>query len=1568
MNWIFWRFVLLFLAAVAMARGQTVVTQVVIANPTNYILGADAVDLDPGTNRHIIVPQAEIDFAAAGSYRVEFDLLDPQDVVMASGSSLTGNIPAGTRIVPAQVIPSAANPLIPRTYYRMRARVFDLNGGPNAIAGRTENPGGFYLHLTGTSPATSARNALSVVTGVTVDREWLLETDGANSSIPVTVSWAIHRYDNWNGTNDPQAVAMDFTLALEDGNGTPISSVTLVPVGQNIEPVVNSFSGGGATKEPASATGTATFKVDPAVLLGLKTVRVKATALHLDDAPSTFKTGNTLASAATQILHLSGALSFGGIATTFTRLDGDVLTYAGAPADVWPTSVHRRMKPEGTLDGRADHSFTSPTFLKVEIASDGAASVVEGDVTLTPDDAAATEDVTHGIAFQRTGDLKLNEIGARSTVLATLPTGVGWAADRFGGLLESEIDFGEIALDQALLPQNANVTINPGAGQFFLCEETKPVFIETASLTWKTNLGEFRAASVAVAHSERKPLLDFIAQFSATLVSPTMATKKSNDHVYNHVTAIADAQVEKGASSGGELSGALAVNPGQFSTHLPYNASVSWSTIGQITIANDLIDTSASTLSNVASVLMPYQRHGASTAACGTAFDNISLPLANDACRFTADGGLRGTGTPVMDLLRWGYIAANEPTPSPHDDHVQSVTEAFPVAGFLTAGTFLRGDLNTETRDHAPGVLLLSGFDAATGAVAERPKTEAYKQGDADYPGMNFKCAGGGFRGRSTVQGTKMGPYGLKNRSKYYARWSGVSGIHESKEDDFTEDGPVGGYLIDFTRYGFAYLSNEIFTSHTEGSVALPLPVYLNLGFKRLEMNALGQLTTFEMTNNGGVDGKTMAGWGAPVTIHSSRFQSVSECEPGAGTTLVLGFSAHAAHFAQKLDCELGVKPDGHFARPSDPDTLVSPLVPRRVTLPPVMTFAGLRDGEDYTFTPAQGACLNDDPVAINDGFWSMFGTLDLPFFRDAQVHIHARAVNPPDTAHLYLMGGWPVKGWQQEGLDPFTKDVFDPNNDGWPVAVGLDQYRKVVDNGNDNYLVRAKQEWLNLVNFDYPLRWSGLRRNFNGHPVQAVDLKSITVDHRAMYVDANNAALDFGVNYDGLPDINLSKIVFDELDEQTGVAHAITQAGMDRVFKTLQNGIDDLAVMLDDKAERLVKRSLDAVLEEPLDLFIAAVREQVEDGAWTEVDLQGPVDNAFRTVNAPMTQGLKKMGEAFATTQSLVADIDARLVRVDRAIDAIIDKVDIDPSTGEFLEQADQGLTKWISTGETGFKRTQMTVLAWTLIGTADIALSLKTKDGRTVQEVLDDSFLKIDATIEEVIVGLQQVKAAIAQVRADLQNGVQMGAEIVQIFEDSHTELEQIMAEIGDETELMMQGFAAEQMDHLEETLDEWRDRIRLRIEEKLNASALIAKVQGAIKQRLYDLQTAMNQAVDSLFQNVNEAMKAALADVLGGVQAEYDKLAGELGKKIGESSLSGYAQINGDSLDRLRLDGNLLFKPNEDKELKIQGFFEVSELDSDGPAGSVAPRTRPLRCAWAHWMRRWISSNRICGPIWT
>jgi hypothetical protein len=170
MNWMFWRFTLLFLAAAAISRGQAVVTGIVITNPTNYILGADAVDLDPGTNRHIIVPQAEIDFAAAGSYRVEFDLLDPADAVVASGSTLTGNIAAGTRIVPAQVIPTAANALVPRTYYRMRAKVFDLNGGPNAIASRAENPGAYYLHLPGTSPTTSERNALSVVTGVTIDR------------------------------------------------------------------------------------------------------------------------------------------------------------------------------------------------------------------------------------------------------------------------------------------------------------------------------------------------------------------------------------------------------------------------------------------------------------------------------------------------------------------------------------------------------------------------------------------------------------------------------------------------------------------------------------------------------------------------------------------------------------------------------------------------------------------------------------------------------------------------------------------------------------------------------------------------------------------------------------------------------------------------------------------------------------------------------------------------------------------------------------------------------------------------------------------------------------------------------------------------------------------------------------------------------------------------------------------------------------------------------------------------------------------------------------------------------
>jgi len=101
--------------------------------------------------------------------------------------------------------------------------------------------------------------------------------------------------------------------------------------------------------------------------------------------------------------------------------------------------------------------------------------------------------------------------------------------------------------------------------------------------------------------------------------------------------------------------------------------------------------------------------------------------------------------------------------------------------------------------------------------------------------------------------------------------------------------------------------------------------------------------------------------------------------------------------------------------------------------------------------------------------------------------------------------------------------------------------------------------------------------------------------------------------------------------------------------------------------------------------------------------------------------------------------------------------------------------------------------------------------------------------------------------------------------------------------------------------------------------------------VKERLYDLQASFNEAVDSAFAALNKAIRDALSEVLAELDTAINDTIGSFGDKLGAGSLTGYAHINGDSLDELRIDAN--FKMEVPDAMELAAYLQIKELDSDG-----------------------------------
>ena len=1512
-----------------------------ITNYTGYIIPSDATDADPSTNRHRIRTEAGIYFPVAGDYRVDWALLDSNDAVVATDATTVPAGSTGVITLNGLVVPATATPLAPDSLYRIKTTVIDVPSGA-ALASTTEIGGRSYIHFTGTNSASDEINVVGEVTAVALGQTWLLDTDPGNRLMPVTVFYKLHRYDDWLGASVNKIVAGDTVPSIVRNSNGAVQPASGVDTGF-LSPLIASHVAG-SPKTPAVITGSATMLVDPTSVLAPDIYRFLATISHIEnpqrllETPPVLvtRTGSTGSSAATQLDHFSGKLIFRDIATHFSHIAGSPSVYVPPPSPFPQPPVLRTIAPDsnsGTIDGRTDYHYGNGTPLNVSLELNGDAIYLGNPapttVTLTPDNNPARSGSINGVDFSRGSDVILDTSGAHGDVTATLPTGVGWTSNRSSGLLTSQLDFAGLRLDQNLEPFGQDAVATFAANDFFLCEETKPVFIEASSLTWDFSSGRFSCGGESP-HSIRKPLLDRLENFGPQYPDPAMGLKRSNDHLYNVVTTAADISVEKGTSGGGEMSGTLGSAPGEMVTHFPYNSTVKWNTASSIHLAGDLIDVAPSNLAGVDPLVSDYWQHCQESVEAGCGIpktETITFTPTSSTLFFTADGGLQAAGTVALPgPLSWGWN-------SNAAQYAQQVATPFTAGNFLMAGTFLRGDQNSLSDEDGAALLLLSGFASANLTLAERPLTAAYKVGLADYAGMNFRCTAGGFSGQSTLQGTPYGNYPLTNRSKYYARRSGVTGIHEATASGFAGTATLAGYLFHITKYGFSFLSNDLEDSLTAGDIDLPDPVDFTLPFTNLRLSCTGALESVDVTGAGAVNSKLFEFWNAPFTPFTIDFAATDSCNPANGTTLVLGFSAHASHFDTAFAGSLGIQPDGHFATEDDIAAgSVAVEVPTRLTLPASLTVTGTT-GETYTLFPGQGAYLND--AVSGAGFWSIFGTLDVPFFEDMEVHLHASAAVADTLSPLYFMGGWPAQGWTDAAtLTPFEVSVFDTAHNGFPSTATLDAYRKIADDGNNLYLPRAQKLWLGVIDFDYPLKWSNTSFNFLSRGPLENDFLVVRTQHELKFLDANNAEITFGVRYDGLPEISLSNFVFNAVDDATGVSSALISAAGDEVFGALENGVDEFNNTLSDEADKLLGRAVEAATSVPVDGLIAVVKNELAGSVWTAAGLQTAIDNYTNVSANQLGTALNTLGTAKTNPKSLLADLDLRLAKIEQGIDSVINTVTLDPVTGVPLATPANGLLKQV-----GLRREVFDAVGAALVDT------LSDVSSTSVAGELNALIAAQEPALASVTATLTEVKAVITSLRSELAGSTGFGDEIRDLIAAANAQINAVSNNVGLQSAALFDAVVAEDLaaaGALDALGDEWHMAITQMIKDELYATQLTADLQTATRARLYDLQGSFNGAVDSAFASLNQAIRDALSPVLADLDDSINGFTGELNDKLGAGSLTGAAHINGDSLDALRLDATLQLSVPD--ALTMGGFIEIRELDSDGPesCSSGAPGT--------------------------
>ena len=1402
-----------------------------------------------------------------------------------------------------------------------------------------------YYHFTNTVSSDSAYNALLNFTNADWSRTYAVQTIAGQNTFQVDAGYEIRRWDEWLGATAATNIPVVFNYTLRDATGISVplvsSSQTFYDPVTNYVPVLYWFPYVHTVNYPALVAGSHTLDIQPAGQLDsvTKTYYLTVTLSHTNNpATGQVLTANTQGTTTNELLHFDGKLYFNSIGTILTGLGAPVPLANPPSGGLIPTTLNGA---NGYVSSKSDHTYAGGGPLSVNLNSAGDAFVTVGGVTLNA--PAPDMDSLGNVGYQR-GLVSLSPAGASGTITTTLPGGLGYRTNDISSqVLTAYVPFGTTSLNAALAP-TSDLTYVPGS-IIYAVEETKPVWLVTDRIIWhiSTGLIDLPPTGVQAIFVSGANYASLQSVSNLLVDPPKMGDKRSNDKYWLALSGVSSlSTVRPDASSNALLNAQFSFTAGNFRTHFPYDIAVQWADIGTLKVQYDLVPVNSSYLGGASHVGVAFNRDCPDCGGGGAGMVTPSITITNNRFTFTRDGGLVALGTMAPFNIQWGFIT--------NVNAYAQTAKQFTDAAFHMPGSFIRGDQNTLADEQGPTTILYSGFLASNPGVVERPLSASYSAGLADYAGLNFRAVADSLHSAvSTIAGLPGISWWLDYRSKYYVRYSGVTGIHEAVPGTFPTNLTLWGYAFTFTSYGLSYLDSQNKKSVTDGAINLPAPAGFVQGFDNMLFSCLGAPLGSDLPQGDGY--KLMTYWLADFKTLSLQFKTDNQCNPAANGYLVLGLEAHASHVDKPLYGQVGFFSNGDQIPPSFNLSGVT----SRLKLPNTFTMDGPSQ-TSYTFTPVEDAYYNtwsNSPPAAA-GWMNIYGKLDVPFFEDLQIHLqtscHTNGV-AASNAPIYLSGGWPRAGttsgnhgWVDAyNRTPFETNLFDWKNLGWPGSALTDigNYR---DNANDQqYHPRAQRVWLGFVNFDYPLSWNSSLRSFKSWQEVQQKLLIVDVQHQVKYMDAKHAELDFGAQYDGLPTISIANLAFNAIDEATGVGDAIAKAAAQPVEDVLSSGLDKMNQLMDSQMQQLMEGVFTKTVDPVIDHFYTQLSNE-----WNGLTLSQKlhfVQNVqTNTLNFfvgtgpnPATKtllsALQNLGDGFNSASNLIGQVKSYVDEATNAIQAVIGTI-TNNVNGQPIGSNVVGLISKI-----GGDRPVVPKLVQSLVG--DIAPQfIDAVIGPTVSNLLQ----QIEPALVEVADALKQTQDALLQVDSALGQTGEFTSEIQNTLTTFNSQLANVSVQVSlsvtqyfgqfDYTvDNPFQSVSAADIKHF----------IRQKVEDQFFGTEAAAGIQTALRQRLYDVDAAMKQGIDSGFQQVNGMMRDLISQSLAEVDDSINQCLGDVSDAMGAGKLNGHADIVGDSLKLLRIDGHFQFKVPNDMEL--DAFLEIKELSSNGSSScysSNAPAT--------------------------
>ncbi|MBK1834525.1 hypothetical protein [Roseibacillus ishigakijimensis] len=162
-----------------------------------------------------------------------------------------------------------------------------------------------------------------------------------------------------------------------------------------------------------------------------------------------------------------------------------------------------------------------------------------------------------------------------------------------------------------------------------------------------------------------------------------------------------------------------------------------------------------------------------------------------------------------------------------------------------------------------------------------------------------------------------------------------------------------------------------------------------------------------------------------------------------------------------------------------------------------------------------------------------------------------------------------------------------------------------------------------------------------------------------------------------------------------------------------------------------------------------------------------------------------------------------------------------------------------------------------------------------------------------------------------------------------------------------------------------EEFIDLLKVELKDAIMQSDLVKQMQFLLRQTLYDVADRITSSLSSVLAQVTNVMKEVISDTIGALEDEINPLLGTISDYMGSGEISGFAEFNGDSLRKLRLDAKMQFEIPEEMALHV--YLEIlcySSEDNFVQSGCLEPGEKmvEVRVGAKDVSVEWISECKI------